>query len=473
MEKTDKILHFMNNFYLPFINSLTTTSSLNESSLTEKHIHIIWNEFCLGKTFSSLQNQQISIINTGQWNLEAGPDFKDAEILIDKQKYYGKIELHLSPELWYTHGHHWNPQYDDIILHVVWQNPNKLAIPSSIPIIELEPLMKEKLAAAQKYDDYPRGKKIPYDKMSHQIKNLNNDNLKIIFQAAGLSKILKKSHQLKKQILTVGLEQTFYQNFLEIMGYKNNRQQFLELAQAATIEKLSALDDNQQRQALLWGISNLLPQILPSYEINKELKNEIEQLWQLWWKLRQGDEPLIKWSRQAQRPVNSPERRLIAAHIFFAKFNYDIHSIIKTIKELILEPKRHKEFIELLNEKSLWQNFYNFIKKTKKPLNLLGKSRCDDLLINLFIPFIIALEDDKNLASRTSLINSLLQIPKLQDNIKLSLASNLFFIPPKRKDYVITNAIEQQGLLQLFNDYQNFSGDQQAFWAEFSINLEE
>ena len=68
-------------------------------------------------------------------------------------------------------------------------------------------------------------------------------------------------------------------------------------------------------------------------------------------------------------------------------------------------------------------------------------------------------------------MQALLKVPKLQNNIKLNLASNLFFIPPKRAHYSINNAIEQQGVLQLFDDYQNFSGDKEAFWAELNIIL--
>ena len=473
VQNIEEIFHFMNNFYIPFINSKNYSSEVQETNLSEQHIQIIWNEFCKNKTFSSIKNEQIKVINVGQWNIEAGPDFKNATIDIDGEIKKGKVEIHLKPEQWYTHGHHWNSQYNDIILHVVWENPRKLSIPPNTPLIELKPTMQEFLKKAQSQQEYTYSQKFPYDEnISHQLKNFDDKNISLIFQSAGLYRILSKSQKLTEEIIAVGTEQTFYKNFMEAMGYKNNRQQFLQLAQSANIEKLKNLRDNHQREAYLWGCSNLLPQILPSYEIHEEHKDFVDNLWKTWWTLRTGEEPIIQWSRQAQRPTNSPERRLAGSFSFFAKFDYDIKKIIKSLEKVILKKEEKiTTLTDLLNGDSQWQHFYNFIKKSKTPMKLIGKSRCDDLLINLFIPFIIAINVDKNLTERKSLMNSLLKIPKLQNNIKLNLATNIFFIPPKRGHYTIKNAIEQQGLMQLFTDYQDFSEDKQSFWKELNINL--
>ena len=364
MPKIEQIFHFMNNFYIPFSNSLNYATNVQENKISEQHIQIIWNEFCQGQKFQSLQKQSIEILNSGQWNIESGPDFNNAKINIDGKIKQGKIEIHLTPELWYTHGHHWNIEYDDIILHVVWENPRLLEIPPNTPIIEIKSSMQKYLAKAQTYSNYPHGKKYSYDNIAHQLKHVNDQNLQIIFQSAGLKRLLAKSYTLTEQIISSGIEQAFYQNFMEVMGYKNNRQQFLQLAKNVPIEMLQNLADNHQRQALLWGYSNLLPQTLPSHEVHQELKPFVDDLWKAWWALRTGEEPLIQWSRQAQRPTNSPERRLAGSFIFFAKFDYDIKKIIKTIEKLILDKsQKDNQLMLLLNDDCQWQSFYNFIKK--------------------------------------------------------------------------------------------------------------
>ena len=89
------------------------------------------------------------------------------------------------------------------------------------------------------------------------------------------------------------------------MGYKNNQQQFLQLAKYAPLEKLLALSSNQEREAFLWGNSCLLPETLPSYEIHTELKSFVNSIWQNFWALREGKQKPIFWSYQSQTPPST------------------------------------------------------------------------------------------------------------------------------------------------------------------------
>jgi len=52
-------------------------------------------------------------------NNSDGPDFKRAAIEIDGLTWHGDIEIHTQSEHWNSHGHHNDPNFDAVILHVV------------------------------------------------------------------------------------------------------------------------------------------------------------------------------------------------------------------------------------------------------------------------------------------------------------------------------------------------------------------
>lgn len=79
------------------------------------------------KTYSG---KKLQIINPGRWNRFEGPDFKEAEIIIDGQRLVGDIEIHFHPNDWFNHGHSYNPNFANVILHVTLFEP----IPEHPPI---------------------------------------------------------------------------------------------------------------------------------------------------------------------------------------------------------------------------------------------------------------------------------------------------------------------------------------------------
>ncbi len=95
--------------------------------------------------------QHVDIIDAGKWNHLSGPDFLDAQVLIDGKLFRGGIELHLKPGEWYTHGHHLDTTYDCVVLHAS-PLPSKRAIVRSdgtrIPHVSLDRSLASWLPAA-------------------------------------------------------------------------------------------------------------------------------------------------------------------------------------------------------------------------------------------------------------------------------------------------------------------------------------
>ncbi len=90
--------------------------------MNELHLHQLWKSKRLPFHLLSTTNQQnISIIEVGEYNTGSGPDFFNGQIEINGVRIAGNIEMHLKSSDWYAHGHQNDRAYDNVILHVVYQ----------------------------------------------------------------------------------------------------------------------------------------------------------------------------------------------------------------------------------------------------------------------------------------------------------------------------------------------------------------
>jgi hypothetical protein len=109
--------------------------------MKEDFLHYLW-KF---KKFDTLNlktfnEEEITIINVGQYLELAGPDFFNAQITIGNQKWAGNVEIHLKSSDWYVHHHERDEGYENVILHVVWEHDTEIFRKnnSEIPVLELQ-----------------------------------------------------------------------------------------------------------------------------------------------------------------------------------------------------------------------------------------------------------------------------------------------------------------------------------------------
>jgi hypothetical protein len=84
--------------------------------------------------------RKIIISRYGEFNAnENGPDFLNAQITIDSISWFGHIEIHTKSSHWFTHKHHNDNSFDNVILHVVWEHDKEVHYSSdTIPVLELK-----------------------------------------------------------------------------------------------------------------------------------------------------------------------------------------------------------------------------------------------------------------------------------------------------------------------------------------------
>src|ERR1700730_15229535 len=91
--------------------------------MTERLLQFIWQFQYFNKSeLITSEGELLKIIFPGQYNTNQGPDFSEAKIKIGSTTWAGNIELHLKTSDWNKHNHHRDDNYNNVILHVVWEN---------------------------------------------------------------------------------------------------------------------------------------------------------------------------------------------------------------------------------------------------------------------------------------------------------------------------------------------------------------
>ena len=101
--------------------------------MTERLLQFIWQfQYFTKSELSTTAGELIQIIYPGQYNTNQGPDFGDAKIKIGKTTWAGTVELHINTSDWTKHNHQQDKNYNNVILHVVWEDDNAVVSSNSI-----------------------------------------------------------------------------------------------------------------------------------------------------------------------------------------------------------------------------------------------------------------------------------------------------------------------------------------------------
>jgi hypothetical protein len=138
--------------------------SAKGKKIKEQLVKCIWSEqlFKKDKLYTE-DGLRMEVISSGLWNLEEGPDFKDAEILLEgKGVVKGDVEIHVCSGDWVRHGHSKQKEYEGVCLHVFMWNDRKnkyIKLKNRlVPQLELYNYLKyklDKLADMIDIENYP------------------------------------------------------------------------------------------------------------------------------------------------------------------------------------------------------------------------------------------------------------------------------------------------------------------------------
>lgn len=412
---------------------------------TERHLQATWYDSAFRPThLRTTEGAQVEVVKPGEWNLGAGPDFLQAELLIDGQRIRGDVEVHLSPADWSQHGHGRDERYRHVIAHITWFAGSR---PSSLPCGAVSIAFSDFMPDSALFDQidvsaYPQASLGSYPRPCG-VRYLSTPE--VVYQllsAAGTyrihSKVSRFHHALNNGTPP---EQVLYSAVLTALGHKQYTQSFHCLADRVRP------NDGESRESLLaalLGEAGLLPQQID--DLDEETSSMVRRLWDLWFPRSNGPlpRPLPK-GRGAVRPANAPARRLAAAATM-------LHNPGEFLREFeAIEPKGkswYRHVVSWLMKRCDWDFWAYRMTLTSPPgkkIALLGRQRAGGLLINALVPFAIA---------RGCFPDSLLaDLPAEEaSGAQLEVAASLF-----GKGTAITKKLHsgllQQGLLQIRNDF--------------------
>src|SRR4051794_6672523 len=106
--------------------------------MQEKLLQFIW-QYSLYRpdNLKTIEGTSVHIIHPGTLNRDAGPDFSNARIRVGNTTLAGNVELHVKASDWLKHGHADNAAYQNIVLHVVYNNDVPVELPG-VPVMELK-----------------------------------------------------------------------------------------------------------------------------------------------------------------------------------------------------------------------------------------------------------------------------------------------------------------------------------------------
>lgn len=210
--------------------------------------------------FHTVDGLPVSVINPGTLNTAGGPDFFNASVEIDGSRWVGNVELHVRASDWFRHGHHADPAYDNVVLHVVRNSDAEVrrrTDGSVIPQMILE--CAENLSKEQLENDIcSSADKLPCAGFV--------DKLPKVFVSDCFTRMAYERMQQKAQHVLERLEQngnnweeTIYQILARALGHGRNADAMEQLSRVIPLKiLLSKRDDLFQLYSILAGRAGLL-----------------------------------------------------------------------------------------------------------------------------------------------------------------------------------------------------------------------
>lgn len=206
-------------------------------TLAERVVQKIWlrGDFTLSQAVLS-DGRPLVMRAAGAWNLQAGPDFLGARLVIGGREVTGDIEVHFHASDWRAHGHAADRAYANVVLHVVMFPPTADEAPArhadgrDIPTLVLLPLLHRDLEEYASDDALEvitaRDQWEPFAELAA----LPLATRQALIQRQAAERWRQKVHFARLRIAKLGWAAALHQTALEILGYRQNRAAMLAVA---------------------------------------------------------------------------------------------------------------------------------------------------------------------------------------------------------------------------------------------------
>lgn len=404
--------------------------------MKEDFLHHVW-QF---KKFNVLdlktvRGEDLVIINAGQYLEQAGPDFFNAQIVIEGQKWAGNVEIHLRSSDWYIHRHETDPNYHNVVLHVVWEHDTEVFRQDNteVPVLELKNYVDASLLSS--YNVLSAAKSWIY--CEKELESLNGFVLENWKERLLFERLERKSQPILEHAKSTAndWESVLFSFLAKGFGLNTNGASFWQLAEAIPFTVLrKESTEAENLEALFFGrLGWLKGDFEDSY--CRDLKGRYGYMahkHQL--KPVYVDDPQFF----KHRPDNFPTVRLPQLAQLYHRHQNLFAKIIEAADiEAVYE-------VFKVGASPYWQTHYRFDKESPKKRKELTRSFIDLLIINVIVPFRFAY--GRSIGHDNS--------EELMGLLRAVSPENNGIIDKFRQFKVgVDSAYDSQSLLQLRNEY--------------------
>jgi hypothetical protein len=406
--------------------------------MREDLLHFIWKTNKLPKQLKTTKGEDVIVHNAGQHNHVSGPDFFNSKLEIDGQVWAGNVEMHVKASDWYAHGHETDSNYDNVILHIVWEDDVSVfrKDKTEIPTLELKNLIPNSLLVA--YKNLLDNSKKKFINCENDIATVDDFLLDSWLERLYIERLEQKS-KLIFDLLEASnndWEEVLFTMLLKNFGSKVNGDAFLSISKSLNFSIVRKLQNNTTAlESVLMGMAGLLE--------NEEILDEYYKGLQKEFSFQKNKFNLNFLGVQKPdffglRPNNFPTIRLSQLANLYASE--------KSLFSKLMECIRIEDFYSLfeIEASEYWNNHFTFGKESKSSKKRLTKNTIDLILINTLIPLKFAYANSLGKDINKELITLIVTIGAEKNSI-----IKRFNALGKKTN----NAFESQAKLQLYNQY--------------------
>jgi hypothetical protein len=397
----------------------------------------LWYSGAFGTAFQATNGSTVEIVQFGFWNREPGPDFVHSVIRVDGvETLEGDIELDMHVSDWERHGHSQNHSFDRVILHLFLHRTGldhftRTADNRNVTQVHLQKELDHLPQRFQATIAHP-------GRCCAPLRTMSSDKIDTLIETAAGIRLDRKAQQFRRAALAHGIDEALFQAIAIALGYKLNKVPFLLLAQRAKLRILR--EQEEAADAILFGLAGFLENRHQN-DTAAKTREYWGSLWQHWWRFRSQfahlKVPPDLWRFGMTRPANHPHRRLGA----LAR----IASGWKGFRLLTPEFGAVSRWFEELSH-PFWDHHYTLDSTTTtRPVRLIGEPRINEILANVIYPALLS-ADRSHWAAYKKLRAQL-------GNKRLAIVGRRLFGDPVRAQDHAQFLYQQQGLLQIFEDF--------------------
>ena len=383
--------------------------------IPERLLARLWQTRAQRRSLSTADGRRVRVLYPGRRNGGPGPDFKDAMIQVEEAPpQRGDVEVHLTDSGWREHGHHEDPNYNNVVLHVVMRQRAKGSTERQdgreVPVTALSGADGEAEAPLE----------LP---LLRKWKSLKKADLILTIEEAGERRFRKRSNFYLDELLGQDADELLYRGIMESLGYSRNRDAFLKLARLVPWRGLCRVGEGLYGARRASELRKLL-KVTAGLEEGERAARTV---------LRGEVMDRGEWRFAGVRPGNQPLPRIEGAAALAARFLDTglVHGLRPAMAEDGPGPLARA------------------LTASEGERTLIGRSRALDAAVNHVLPFFHAwsvLVENGSLAEDA--LRLYFRMPRLADNEMTREMASLLEIERR----LLRGAVAQQGLIQMYRE---------------------